>query len=408
MSQLIRRATSESYGLTTVGEKLGESVSILEKGAVIDGVTDDIGPVGAAIAASPEGVFYPSGTTYLSAKPSGFNSHRRRGLGVVKLGTDGDVFPDDDAWRYDPNGNNVTDYSVRLTRNRADITTDPAKRGYYVYQNYTSSRAAGQLFGFAANIKRNGGNAKVVPAQLNGYALDAGTATVWGVATQAVTGDETTDPAGSSALVGGEFAVVSQYHNNSANLHGAHLVFKNRFDSQPEVLHGAIGSNAYNRNAVALKIDAQSRPAGSGAFTGWCKGIYFTSNGLDESVDGKALGIDFTDVNVSRVDAAIKLKTDLNFIVGSRSSTVHDGFVFRNDGSGNRIEFVRDITGVSPVVKSWIDLTLNGPSGTIMAYASTSTTVGAAGGASALPATPSGYVQMRIAGTNFKIPYYAV
>lgn len=37
----------------------------------------------------------------------------------------------------------------------------------------------------------------------------------------------------------------------------------------------------------------------------------------------------------------------------------------------------------------------------------TATTVGAAGGASALPATPTGYLIVNIAGTNFKIPYYA-
>jgi hypothetical protein len=38
----------------------------------------------------------------------------------------------------------------------------------------------------------------------------------------------------------------------------------------------------------------------------------------------------------------------------------------------------------------------------------TASTVGAAGGASALPATPSGYLIINVAGTNFKLPYYAV
>jgi hypothetical protein len=37
---------------------------------------------------------------------------------------------------------------------------------------------------------------------------------------------------------------------------------------------------------------------------------------------------------------------------------------------------------------------------------STATTVGAAGGASALPATPLGYVIVKIGGTDRKIPYY--
>jgi hypothetical protein len=38
----------------------------------------------------------------------------------------------------------------------------------------------------------------------------------------------------------------------------------------------------------------------------------------------------------------------------------------------------------------------------------TSTTVGAAGAASALPANPTGYMLIRINGTNRKIPFYAV
>lgn len=37
----------------------------------------------------------------------------------------------------------------------------------------------------------------------------------------------------------------------------------------------------------------------------------------------------------------------------------------------------------------------------------TQSTVGAAGGASALPATPTGYVTVRIGGTDYVLPYYA-
>jgi hypothetical protein len=37
----------------------------------------------------------------------------------------------------------------------------------------------------------------------------------------------------------------------------------------------------------------------------------------------------------------------------------------------------------------------------------TATTVGAAGGASALPATPTGYIIVNVAGTQMKVPYYA-
>lgn len=39
-------------------------------------------------------------------------------------------------------------------------------------------------------------------------------------------------------------------------------------------------------------------------------------------------------------------------------------------------------------------------------FADTATTVGAAGGASALPSSPSGYVTIKVNGTNYKVPYY--
>lgn len=40
--------------------------------------------------------------------------------------------------------------------------------------------------------------------------------------------------------------------------------------------------------------------------------------------------------------------------------------------------------------------------------ATTASTVGSAGGATALPATPSGYIQISINGTPYKLPFYAV
>lgn len=55
------------------------------------------------------------------------------------------------------------------------------------------------------------------------------------------------------------------------------------------------------------------------------------------------------------------------------------------------------LTGAAPTVAA----------GQIGIGATTASTVGAAGGASALPATPTGYLIVNIAGTNFKIPYYA-
>ncbi len=55
------------------------------------------------------------------------------------------------------------------------------------------------------------------------------------------------------------------------------------------------------------------------------------------------------------------------------------------------------LTAVAPTVAA----------GEIGYGSTTATTVGAAGGASALPATPTGYVIINVAGTAFKVPYYA-
>jgi hypothetical protein len=45
-------------------------------------------------------------------------------------------------------------------------------------------------------------------------------------------------------------------------------------------------------------------------------------------------------------------------------------------------------------------------SSTLRINAQSTTTVGAAGGASALPATPLGYIVINVNATNVKIPYY--
>lgn len=44
----------------------------------------------------------------------------------------------------------------------------------------------------------------------------------------------------------------------------------------------------------------------------------------------------------------------------------------------------------------------------VFASPTTQTTVGAAGAASALPATPSGYLQLMIGSVQYVVPFYAV
>lgn len=381
---------------------------VTDYGAVGDNSTNNATALTAAFAAWTDEVVFPSGIYVTSAKPAGFTTRRRAGAGIVRT-PDGDIYPDDDVVRFSPNMD-IGDMKVTISRNNANLNADAGKRGFYFAQEYSSSLAgAGQLFGYVANVKRTGGSRRVVPAQLNGYALNGSADTVWGVATEAWSGDATTEPTGTTVLVGAEFGVISQYHANSSQLVGADVVFKNKADGASDVLHGSAGTNGYNLNSVALRISAAaSRPA-SGAYTGWNTGIYFTSGALDESTARKAIAIDMTDLQASRMYATIKFPNTVPVVAGSRSSTVMDGWRYMNDGGGTRIEFVRGIEpGGSNTVKAKIDLGNNANTNAwVMTQAGTRTTIGATGGATALPANPLGYFDCRLPdGTAVAVPYY--
>lgn len=300
----------------------------------------------------------------------------------------------------------VDDYSIRLAKNRSDLTPDTANRGYYFYQDYTSSRdGEGSLFGFAANVKRSGGTRKVVPAQLNGYAMDAGGSSVWGIATEAWTGDSATAPVGDAVLVGGEFAVISQRHDNTKSVVGTDVVFKNRKDGAAEVLHGSAGTNAFNRYSKAIQISTTSRPT-SGAYTGWNTGIYFSANSLDESLDGKAVGIDMSVVPSARVKAAFMPPKDVASMAWlvNGGGGILDGIQY--NGASRLLEFVRNVAGASPEVRVKIDLTSAGPTGTVLASTGTTTTA-TAGTAGAPPTQVAGYLPLNLGGVTYKIPVYA-
>jgi ribose 5-phosphate isomerase len=66
---------------------------------------------------------------------------------------------------------------------------------------------------------------------------------------------------------------------------------------------------------------------------------------------------------------------------------------------------IRDTTGV--VATDTSDGTVTGTV-TCVSSSETQTTVGAAGGASALPATPTKYIKVTIDGTDYVFPAYAV
>lgn len=95
-------------------------------------------------------------------------------------------------------------------------------------------------------------------------------------------------------------------------------------------------------------------------------------------------------------------------IVSSGNLTVSTGNITAT--TGDLVATAGNVTASAGTVSA-TNLTSTGTTtlGTVnFSTTSTATTVGAAGGASALPATPLGYLIIKVAGTDRKIPYYNV
>jgi hypothetical protein len=104
--------------------------------------------------------------------------------------------------------------------------------------------------------------------------------------------------------------------------------------------------------------------------------------------------------------------TSGNLTVSTGNITATSGTVTGGSGitatTGNITATTGDLIATAGTVSA-TNLTSTGTTtvGTFnFSTTTTATTVGAAGGASALPATPVGYVVIKIAGTDYKLPYY--
>lgn len=100
-------------------------------------------------------------------------------------------------------------------------------------------------------------------------------------------------------------------------------------------------------------------------------------------------------------------------IRGNGVGAANVGFLAFRDSAGTRIGYIGDgSSGTAALILNVDTAAANiqlspGAGGTVdFLNVSTITTVGAAGGASALPATPIGYWPIRISGTLVKVPYY--
>lgn len=323
-----------------------------------------------------------------------------------------------------------------------------------IYSHYSSAVNA-ILYGFASDVTRSGGTGFVVGGQFSAYNSVVGnTSGMFGVVSQAWN-----QPGAAGNMVGAEFAVINETSSASSAKVGMDVVFKDRSDISATVTSG-ISSNLYNEGAIALQVSSQARST-AGEYCGWLTGIYFTEDSMDRSTARNAIGIDFASVkylapgtpsfsNSYHMTAAIRFR-DFQSILWNgdpTTSTVDPAnpirtffdstdSVFRlNNGVFERFgidvatgdiqmyagaKLCLNVTNNNAILwydstdsKAWI---ANGPSKmfgvSILTGALTfptttcvQTTVGAAGGASALPATPSKYLMVAQDGVNYVVPMY--
>lgn len=164
------------------------------------------------------------------------------------------------------------------------------------------------------------------------------------------------------------------------------------------------GTSAMQVNAAAIRTVAGTAPAPSfsfigdpdtGIYNGGTDTVTITTNGVARW----SFGAGFTTI----------LSGGLFFPTGGNASNPRISFDTDTDTGFWRIG--ADNIGVTvggSQLADWSSTGLNMATGKRINLQNSQTTVGAAGGASALPATPTGYIPVLIAGTERVIPFYAV
>lgn len=147
-----------------------------------------------------------------------------------------------------------------------------------IYVNY-SSTVQNIIYGFACNVRRAGGKAFTVGAQINAYAGVGSTGDVYGLATTSIA-----DPSsGTRNIIGYEPDVGSFCNNNTGVKWGINPVFKDRSDGQ---LGGAttdpLGSNYFNYQAIGIVFTSQPRST-TGEYCGWTVGMDFLDGWCDQA-----------------------------------------------------------------------------------------------------------------------------
>ena len=157
---------------------------------------------------------------------------------------------------------------------------------------------------------------------------------------------------------------------------------------------GTIGAGSTISNQYAF--NASASVTGASNNYGFFGNIAAAANSYNFYAQGTAVNY-----FAGRTGVGILLTTSAQFGVTNVQSATDVTFISRNFAAQTAESWAIQNSAGSNVFA----VTAAG----LMQYISSNTaaTVGAAGGASALPATPTGYLKIDIAGTNYKVPYYA-
>jgi hypothetical protein len=114
-------------------------------------------------------------------------------------------------------------------------------------------------------------------------------------------------------------------------------------------------------------------------------------------------------ISVSGANVGWAWQDDFNYGHMLWNNVNANAFIWRLNSTSRRLEMSVDPDGTGDQLAMEV-----GAAGPVIPtnkkinFIDSASTVGAAGGASALPATPSGYILIKVNGTDFKVPYYAV
>lgn len=427
--------------LRTVSDRLNDVVSVKDFGATGNGSTDDSAALNLALA-SGKSLRFPAGT-YKAANLTSSASNQ-------VLFADGDVLIQKNANGdlLTLSGGNVTIRGIRFVGD----ASNPTFTGNGVVatgNNFSMLDCASNWFSGRA-VKATGGHVQIIgtkaggiyqttDATATGYDIEigqSGTATLYhylsGIYTSQSTGGILMTDVGSHQIVGGLFGKLSILSGTSpAGVNGGMTVASRILGNVTVNLSNATFS-ANQFSSITFTMGAGTSGISLDRSNVWASGASVVNNGNTNNLivrDGEQGGLVSNKYGggASLAIEAFDPSTGDIYNVNGHTRYANNRGIVLNAGNGNIV-----MSGGNLGVNNYLGSTQLAAAGALQFLpvgesifytngvqkfainsagrprfdGGTQTTVGAAGGASALPATPTGYIIIDVGGTEYVMPYY--